>query len=134
MVAFRRRGVGEISYYVRMIYAGSHFFVKRRLRLFLRRRHCHRFQEKGRRRKAFLDFLQMDGIREPLFEFLLHRLQDIEVMDHVPPAFLRRQHWSAATPLPQSNPSSIARSMSSSRTSPQLPRNSSAASLLRRRE
>ena len=34
-----------------------------------------------------------------------------------PPISWRRRHWLAATQLPQSNPSSIARSMSSSRTS-----------------
>lgn len=76
------------------------------LGFFLRRHYRHRLQEEGRRRKAFLDFLQADGIREPLFEFLLHRLQNIEVMDHVPPAFLRSFFVSFSSPdckLPASN-------------------------------
>ncbi|MGO5105553.1 hypothetical protein ACTQ3Y_07310 [Segatella copri] len=45
--------------------------------------------------------------------------------------FLEEGHWSAATPLPQSNPSSIARSMSSSRTSPAKESCLSSASMAR---
>nr|DAQ15406.1 MAG TPA: hypothetical protein [Caudoviricetes sp.] len=86
--------------------SGQHFIDRCAGRLFLRyignvniripvyffialwRSYGHGLQEKCRRPESFFHFLQVHGIRELFFQFLLYSLQDIDVVNHRPPAFL----------------------------------------------